>query len=261
MDLTSEIADLAGPQLGRIGVYARNLTTGAVVDIAADRVLPTESAAKVFLLITYCEQVSAGICDPDRTVVLPPDFALAGTGVLRYLRPGIELSLEDLAWLMVIVSDNVATALLLLEIGGPDRVNETTARLGLDTARLRSFDEMAAGKGFGVSSPRHLAEAYVHLDERAREKLARQQDVSGLSRGVDHTPFSADFDTPLPVRVFNKTGTGIGTFVDAGLFETTDSRWVVAAMVTDQDGFTNSPDDPGPVLVGRIALHLHRAWA
>jgi beta-lactamase class A len=261
MDLVATIQHTVDAAPGQVAVYARNLVRGDVVDVHADAVMATESAAKTFLLLAYASLVRDGTIDPERSIVVPEGFQLDGTGVLRYLHPGLALTLEDLAWLMTIVSDNVATALLLLEVGGPDVVNATTASLGLSTARLHSFDEMAAGRGFASSSPRDLAEAYTHLDARAGEKLERQQDVSGLPRGLHHHPNAMDFDAEVGLRVWNKTGTGIGTFVDAGLFETSSARWVVAAMTAEQDGFTSCPDDDAPVTVGRIGRAIFDAWA
>ena len=261
MELTDDIGELVAAEPGQVAVYARNLTTGAVVDVGADRVMPTESAAKTFMLITYCQLVANGTCDPAAPVVVPDNFQLPGTGVLRYLRPGITLSLEDLAWLMVIVSDNVATALLLLELGGPEPVNNAMSALGLTTAHLNSFEEMAAGVGFASSSPRHLAEAYTHLDDRGREKLFRQQDLNGLPRGLHHHAYATDHGLPLPLRVYNKTGTGYGNFVDAGRFETDASAWVAAVMVAGRDEFTSCPDDDAPVFAGRVGKRIFDAWS
>ena len=85
VELLDEVrAALAGFP-GTFAVYARNLSTGAVVDLDADRVLPTESAAKTFVLITYCQLVEQGECDPEARIAVPEDFRLHGTGVLRYL--------------------------------------------------------------------------------------------------------------------------------------------------------------------------------
>ncbi|HVB91642.1 MAG TPA: serine hydrolase [Acidimicrobiales bacterium] len=179
---------------------------------------------------------------------------------MRYLSAEISLSLDDLAWLMIIVSDNVATALLLLEIGGPEAVNKTMADLGLPTGRLSSFEEMWEGAPFGTATPRDLAEAYVHLDERCREKLARQQDLIGLPRLLEQSPYAVDLGFTMPVRVFNKTGVGPTTFIDSGLFETDSARWVVAAMASEQPGPTIRPDDPAPSAFGEIGNFLYRAW-
>jgi hypothetical protein len=135
------------------------------------------------------------------------------------------------------------------------------ASLGLKSARMLSFDEMAAGAGFAVSSPRNLAEAYTHLDANALEKLHHQQDQIGLSRQLHYHPLAADHGAHIPVRVFNKTGTGPGNYIDAGLFETDTARWVIAAMATGQDGYTNCPDDDAPVALGHVGRIVHDDWA
>ena len=192
---------------------------------------------------------------------MPDNFRFNGTGVLRYLSAGISLSLDDLAWLMTIVSDNVATALLLLAVGGPEAVNKTIADLGLTTGHLSSFEEMLAGAPFGTSTARDLAQAYVHLDQRCREKLARQHDLIGLPRRLEQSPYAVDLGVAMPVRVFNKTGVGPTTFIDSGLFETDSARWIVAAMASDQPGTTIRPDDPAPAAFGEIGHILYRAWS
>lgn len=99
----------------------------------------------------------------------------AGLAYSFCLSADLTLTLDVLVWLMTIVSDHVATALVLLEIGDPEAVNRTSADFGLRTARLASFDEMWAGAPL-VRHPtaRHLAEAYALLDDGSREKLFRQ---------------------------------------------------------------------------------------
>jgi beta-lactamase class A len=260
MGLSLDLEQILSPLLGTFGVFARNLGTGEVAEVNADQVLPTESAAEIFLLLHYSGLVTSGTCDPSTRVEVPDNFRFNGTGVLRYLSAGISLSLDDLGWLMTIVSDNVATALLLLAVGGPEAVNKTIADLGLTTGHLSSFEEMLAGP-FGTSTARDLAEAYEYLDERCREKLARQQDLIGLPRSLEQSPYAIDLGLTMPVRVFNKTGVGPTTFVDSGLFETDSARWVVAAMASEQPVPTIRPDDPAPVAFGEIGYIPYRAWA
>jgi beta-lactamase class A len=246
---------------GATGLYARNLATDEVVESNSDALLPTESAIKVLILLHYSRMVTSGAVDPDRRVALSEDFRnIKGTGVLRYLASGLELRLDDLAWLMTIVSDNVATALLMLEIGGPEAVNATASELGVSGARLSSFDELIEGAPFGHATAHDLAEAFTHLGPDAREKLARQQDLSGLPRRLPYTPYNAEVGLPTPVRVFNKTGVGPGNYIDAGLFETDDAAWVIAALASGQAPLTSRPDDPAPATFGRVGLAIYNAW-
>jgi beta-lactamase class A len=260
VDLSSELAAIVGPHRGRFGVYARNLDTDDVAEVNAAEVLPTESAAKTFVLLHYDLRVTSGDCDPSARVQIPNDFRFDGTGVIRHLSEGLTLTTEDLAWLMTVVSDNVATALLLLEIGGPEAVNETAAGLGLATPRLASFEEMWAGAPFGRSSARDLAEAYTHLDKRSKEKLFLQQDRIGLSRRLAHDPYAPDRGHTMPVRAYTKSGIGPTTFIDSGLFVTDTGRWVVAAMASELPPGTNRAGDPVPVAFGEISWLLWCRW-
>ena len=116
---------------GRVGFYARNLRTSERVSFDGDAVLPTESGAKTFILLHYSALVAASDIDPGTRVALDSDTdAVIGSGVLRYLDRGLELTLEDLARLMIIVSDNVATHILLRTVGGPSAVNAAIDALG-----------------------------------------------------------------------------------------------------------------------------------
>jgi beta-lactamase class A len=260
--LATAIAAVIDGQPGVFGVYARNLGTGETVEINADHVLPAESAAKTFILVYYAQLVAAGTVDPRTRVPLDDEHRYIGTGVLRYLESGLAPTLDDLAWLMVIVSDNTATAMLLESIGHPDQVNASMRALGYPTAQLNdiTFDEALLGAPFSLSSPRDLAEVYTRLDERSREILFRQQNLIGLPRRLPHLALAADVDIPMPVRVYNKTGNGAGNFIDSGLFETDTSSWVVAAMAAEQTDFACRPDDVAPAAFGEIGELLYDAW-
>jgi beta-lactamase class A len=248
---------------GAFGVYARNLGTGETIAIDADRVFPAESAAKTFVLVHYSRLVAAGAVQPSDRVRLGEANRYIGTGVLRYLADGLEPTLDDLAWLMIVVSDNTATAMLLEAIGVPSDVNATMHDLGYPTARLNediTFERALEGEPFSTSSPRDLAEVYTQLDDRCREMLFRQQHLVGLPRRLPHVSHAADVGVAMPVRVYNKTGSGLGNFVDSGLFETDEAAWIVAAMATGQTDFAIRPDDAAPSAFGEIGALLYDAW-
>ena len=64
----------------------------------------------------------------------------------------------------------------------------------------------------------------------------------------------------MPVRVYNKTGGGLGTCVDSGRFETDDAAWIVAAQATDQQDFASRADDAAPSAFADIGELLYQRW-
>jgi beta-lactamase class A len=264
MSLVDDLRAIVEARPGRFAVYARNLTTGETVGYDEHAVLPIESAAKTFILVHYARLVAEGTCDPTVRMPLADEHRLWGTGVLRYLSAGLAPTRDDLAWLMIIVSDNVATRLLMESCGLiQDDVNGAMAELGLETAQLNpeiTVETAMAGASFATSSARDLAEVYTHLDDRCRTMLLRQQNLIGLPRRLPHAADASDVGITMPVRVYNKTGTGIGRCVDSGLFETDSRAWIVAAIATDQPDFASRPDDVGPSTFGEIGEMLYKAW-
>jgi hypothetical protein len=140
------------------------------------------------------------------------------------------------------------------------------AGLGLTTAYLNPAfshapSEMQGGELlFGSSTPRDLAEVYTHLDERCRKILFRQQFVDYLPRTLPHASMSTDWGFEMPVRVFNKTGGGLGTCTDSGLFETDTAKWIVGAQAMDQQDFASRPGDAAPSAFAEIGQLLFDRW-
>lgn len=106
MSLRDAVENAINGKPGEFGVYARNLNTDETISVHADRVLPAESAAKSFILVHYSQLVASGAVDPMARLALDDEHRYIGTGVLRFLASGLAPTLDDLAWLMIIVSDN-----------------------------------------------------------------------------------------------------------------------------------------------------------
>ena len=263
MSIAEEVRAVVEGAPGTYGVYARNLGTDEKVEINADEVMSAESAAKVFILLTYRQLVRSGSIDPNRRVEFTDDRRFFGTGVLRYMADGLQPTIHDLAWLMIVVSDNSATALLAEQLGDQSTINAAMKELGLESAELNptiTVESAMAGERFSSATPRDLAEAFTFLDDEAKAILFRQQDLIGLPRRIPHMAMASDVDVVMPVRAYNKTGTGIGSFVDAGLFETDNASWVVAVMAADQTDFASRADDAAPTACARIGELLFNAW-
>jgi beta-lactamase class A len=128
------------------GIYIKSLDTGEEIAINADKVMDTMSAIKIPLLVDVYRQVDGGkINTADRIVMKTADKRF-GTGVLRTLDAGLNLSFRDALELMIIQSDNSGTDMAFARAGGPAHVTQTMHELGLNsiTATGTSFDWLRA---------------------------------------------------------------------------------------------------------------------
>ncbi|HET9364907.1 MAG TPA: serine hydrolase [Candidatus Angelobacter sp.] len=124
------------------GIYIKSLDTGEEIAINADKIMDTMSTIKIPLMVDVYRQVDAGkINTADRIVMKTADKRF-GTGVLRTLDPGLNLSFRDALELMIIQSDNSGTDMAFARDGGPAHVTQTMRELGLNsiTATGTSFD-------------------------------------------------------------------------------------------------------------------------
>ena len=120
---------------GVVGVAARHLETGQTIEHNADTVFFTASTFKVPILAELYRQVDAGTLDLSQRVDLTDTLRVPGSGVLRELGNGLAPTLHDLAMLMIIVSDNLATDILYHTVG-KDNLNRTMTDLGLTRTKL-----------------------------------------------------------------------------------------------------------------------------
>ncbi len=132
---TSELNEITAGFDGRIGVYVRDIASGATYEHFAGERFPTASAIKLPVLIELYRQVEAGTLRLDERRRLHDGISrLFASGTLRMFGEDPELTLRDYARAMIIVSDDVA-ADVLMDAVGIENVNETMASLGCADTR------------------------------------------------------------------------------------------------------------------------------
>lgn len=256
---------------GQVGVYGRRLDTDESIVVGdIDRPFPTGSAAKFLVLLAFADAVASGSIDAGERVRISAKYrdARGGSGVLRHLDQGLEPTLQDCATLMMIVSDNVATDLLLDALGGPAPVNATVARLGISDATITSPSVWVMPPDqFGMATPRGLAQAWTLLDadtrlaEICRRITWRHQSRDGFARRVPFQPDLPDFGMSSPLRLWSKTGSYPTVSCEAGLFETDHARWVLAVMADEVADWGNGSTATGPTLRADVSRAVYDRWA
>jgi beta-lactamase class A len=121
---------------GAVGLAARHLESGETLAWRASELFGTASMIKVAIHAAVLRRARLGAFDLNGEVVLADRDHTGGSGVLSVLRPGLRCTVADLCTLMIVVSDNTATNMLIDLCGGVGAVNDDFAALGFPGFRL-----------------------------------------------------------------------------------------------------------------------------
>lgn len=133
--LPPRLVELLNPPTGLVALAAGHVESGRTWRHNERRRLPSASLIKLPILAAFWERVEARRLDPAERVTISNEARVEGTGVLTMLSPGLEPTWSDLATLMITVSDNVATNLIIDRLG-MDAIQAWIDSAGLATTRI-----------------------------------------------------------------------------------------------------------------------------
>lgn len=248
---------------GRVGITARNLSTGEQVSIRGDETFPTQSLIKVSILTTLMDEVKNGRMRLDERSTMIDRDKVGGTGVIHYLQSGDSFTLEDLAWLMITLSDNMATNLLLDKLD-TRTVGVKMESLGLPHSKVfaKTFrretsiaPDSSKKYGLGVTTPNEMVQLFSllykgqavspALDSLSINMLLANQDDRMMTRWL-----------PENVRVAHKTGTGDVSRTDCGIMYAPSALLALCVLTTDNEDKSYAVDNAAHLLIARVAREV-----
>jgi beta-lactamase class A len=202
---------------GQMGVAAIDLGTGETIAVDADSRFPTASTIKTAVMIEAWQQTTDGRLSMDSTLTLRDADKVGGAGVLRGLHDGLALTVADLIHLMIVLSDNTATNLLIARLGTV-RVNERLESFGLRETRLFRptfrdgrpdvFPDLEREFGLGMTTPREMARLLATIARgTAVNRAASDAMLATLRRQQDRAMIPRLLPSDDRVQIGNKTGT------------------------------------------------------
>jgi beta-lactamase class A len=268
-DLDAAVRARAAKTPGKLFVYAKNLDTGATYSLGGDSKVPTASTIKLPIMVECYKAVADGRVKWDTVLPLKDADIVSGSGVLFEFTPNAPIYLRDAMHLMIVVSDNTATNLILDKLTA-NAVNKTMESLGiLDTKSLRKvrgdgtklkaptgwsdagLREENKQYGLGVSTPRDMVKLLELLEQgkvvspaaskEMIDVLKRQQLRDGIARRTGDMP------------VASKTGALDHLRSDVGILYTPKGRVAIAVTVGSLEKIDYSPDNPGLYLIADVA--------
>ncbi len=254
---------------GTVSIFAKNLDTGATFGLHPDERVRTASTIKLPILCATFEAVKEGRLNWTDTVTLHDSDKVSGSGILGEFSDGMKFPLVDLTHLMIVLSDNTATNLVLDKVTA-DYVNQYMDKLGLkgtrsmrkvrgDGADLKNpsgfskagLDPANQKYGLGSSTPREMVTILEMLEkgqivspEASKEilkVLKRQRDNNGIARRA------GDF------VVANKAGALDHLRSDVGIVYAKGNRIAMAITCEDVPKIDWTSDNEGLLLIAKIA--------
>jgi beta-lactamase class A len=249
---------------GKVYLFAKNLDTGESYSLNGDERIRTASTIKIAVMVEAFARVNEGRAKWGDELVLTKAARYSGSGVLQELADGLRLTLRDCVNLMMLVSDNTATNLVLDDLT-TDAVNARMESLGLKLTRIMrrvgSGGESKEGKlaenkrfGLGATTPREMVMLMEKLErgevvstaasKEMIELMKREQLRAGIGRTLRGVPMATKYGALDPLRscvaiIYSKRG-----------------RIAMAITCDDMPEVDWSVDNPGYLLMSRLSLIL-----
>jgi beta-lactamase class A len=262
---------------GEAAFLARHLGTGEELGYQPERVMPTASTIKILVLAELFRQAEEDALDLDATVAIAAEDRRDGSGILKDLSPGVAATVRDHATLMVALSDNTSTALLVRLLGREQMLASARAWGLTDTDAPFAYVQGDDARRYASSTPRDIVRLLALIAADAivtpaacaamRDILLTQQYHEQIARYLPFSQYERDgYAHRGRVIVRSKSGfmsdVNGGVRVDAGIVEVRDGpRWVLCLMTEGSGDRGFGAEHPGAILNGRISRLVYEAWA
>ena len=244
----TQIYQLLSELKGTVGLYIHDLDTDEVFEVNPDHVFPSASVIKIPMLALLLKDVQEGRVEWNATRSINPVNRVSGTGILCELEENYTPTLETLAKLMIVLSDNIATN-EIMDIIGIDRHNDFCREMGYSHTilmrKMLDFEAIRQGKNNYMCA----GEAGRLLVKIARGEFVNPEVSQTIISIMEHQQCRNKLPALLPavpsyapeedkknlkpdtVLVANKTGELFGIQHDVGIFTLpSGKRYVIAAF-------------------------------
>lgn len=209
---------IVDPLPGKIGLYYKDLSTGKLSLHNEKEVFVAASVIKLPILVAVFQEIEEGNLKEDAILILTEADKVPSCGALNQMHCGLEVTIMDLCNLMITLSDNTATN-MLIQVLGIEKINAILETFGMEKTRLNRllFDAEAQKKGLeNYICPREIGMLLeqIYTGQVISEAVSRKiEDILKAQKLNSKIPYLL----PKHVPIAHKTGEDSGTTHDVGI--------------------------------------------
>ena len=267
--LDDQVKPIVSTFKGKVNLFAKNLDTGETYALNPDERVRTASTIKIAVMIEAYARVNEGKVKWTDEVVLTKEKKVSGSGILGELSDGLRLTFRDAVNLMMILSDNTATN-LVLDVLTTDAVNARMESLGFKQIKINrkvgSGGDSVAGKdpenkkyGLGFATPREMVLVMEKLErgeiinatlsKEMIDLMKREQGRNAIGRSLLNVPMASKYGALDKLRSA------------VAILYTKNGRIAMAISCDDMPETMWSVDNPAYLLMSKLSAVLAEGLA
>lgn len=252
--LENKIENIVEESSANISVSFYDLDQGEGFSINGDERVPSASMIKLLILLKALDECDKGKINIEDITNLDDYEKVDGSGILKELSGDHKFSIRELLTLMIIVSDNTATN-ILIDLLGMEEINKIGRDLGLEKTNLerKMMDSHAKEKGLeNFTSSNEILKLLKMIYEKefvsedysdlALDILLRQQERQRLQRYL-----------PEDLKIASKSGDLDNLENDGGIFFTENKKYILVVLVNQAESNVLAKE-----IIGEISLKIYK---
>jgi beta-lactamase class A len=268
--LAERLTSLAAAHKGKVAIALKHLTTGESFYLRGDEPMPTASLIKLAVMVEVYQQAGEGKIKLSDPVTFRAEDKVPGAGVLTdHFTPGLTFPLRDAVHLMIALSDNTATNLVLDKIG----IGATAKRMeswGLPNTKIHAkvfrgsttslFPDRTKKFGLGSTTARELV---TLLEKLNAGTIVSPQVCKEMIALLETCEDKEKFPRFLPesVKVAHKTGSVDDARTDAGILFLPSGPVALCVLTAENEDHSWLIDNAGNLFCARVAKTVHDYFA
>ncbi len=266
-ELPSPIQAIVQGFHGQLYFAAKNLTSGRTLAYRPDSRVQTASVIKVPIMIEAFWQAHEGRLNLQERIHFDNSNRVPGAGILQDLSDGLEFTILDAITLMIVLSDNSATNMVIDQVG-IDSVNQRMHAFGFRDTWLNKkvfrpapegLPEERANYGLGVTTAADMLAIMERLKKGElgdRESTSKMLEILGKQRDLEQVPRNLVGPRWEGYKVANKTGALDRVRNDIAVVSSPNGDFVLSLFAQDSEDRRWTPDNEATVTLARLAEAL-----